>query len=118
TADDINNFSVESDSSDSKQSDMQIDFEDELSLDTSLETKEEAELVTESLDLSDVADPEPEHREVSEDVSSSVQLKLDLATSFVSISNNDRARELLEDVVKDGSDEQVAKAKSLLSQLN
>ncbi|PIE44710.1 MAG: hypothetical protein CSA45_05615 [Gammaproteobacteria bacterium] len=47
-----------------------------------------------------------------------IQMKLDLANAFISISENHRAIDLLEEIVQTGSPEQVETAKGLLQQLN
>lgn len=53
----------------------------------------------------------------SESVVSSSQMKLDLASSFMSISNNTRAKQLLNQVISEGSKEQVEKATQLLEEI-
>lgn len=60
----------------------------------------------------------PAGKALSDDASSRVQMKLDLATSFVSIAATSRARELLNEVMEEGNQEQMAKAAELLERLS
>ncbi len=56
-------------------------------------------------------------RKLSEEEESRVQMKLDLANSFASIAENKRAQELIREVLKEGSAEQVVAAKKLLNEI-
>lgn len=57
-------------------------------------------------------------RQLSDEEISRVQMKLDLANSFASIAENKRAKDLIEEVISEGSADQVAEAKKLLEQLD
>ncbi|PID62838.1 MAG: hypothetical protein CR974_02715 [Gammaproteobacteria bacterium] len=59
-----------------------------------------------------------ESAEPSAEIVSSMQMKLDLANSFLSIGQEGRARDLLEEIASKGSEEQVEKAKSLLETID
>lgn len=57
-------------------------------------------------------------RQLSEEQISRIQMKLDLANSFASISENKRAKDLINEVINEGSMEQVEAARNLLSQID
>ncbi len=55
---------------------------------------------------------------LSEETISRLQMKLDLANSFASIDENRRAKELLNEIINDGTENQVKQAKALLNKLS
>lgn len=69
------------------------------------------------LDLgNDGAEPQ-EHEAGADPYSAEMSTKLDLAQAYREIGDKEGARELLDEVIKDGSQQQVEKAKLLLSEL-
>ena len=59
-------------------------------------------------DLHDIASDEP---------SAEMATKLDLAVAYQEIGDKDGARELLDEVIKGGNSEQIARARTMLQEL-
>jgi pilus assembly protein FimV len=75
-----------------------------------------------NLDLSGEAPPQPSANLLEEDEESAFETemttKLDLAAAYQEIGDKEGARELLEEVMRGGSDAQMARAKDMLSKLS
>lgn len=104
-------FSMESVSVDSVENAGDLEFELPELNNSSSTANDDADSVVlgESAEGGDVSDVSPYNAEMA--------TKLDLAVAYQEIGDKEGARELLEEVIRGGSDDQVQKAKAMLEQL-
>lgn len=81
-------------------------------------TGKTAALPDEKPDITGIDENHDSPQELTEEHIADIKMKLDLATTFMSLPNYARAKQLLTEVVRDGSDEQIEKAKTLLKQIS
>ncbi len=98
--------SVTSDSKPSQTNDLEANTFDLSSISLDL-GETEAELLTETPSLPDFADAEPQD----------VNIKLDLVAAYIDMDDKEGARELLEEVIKEGGINQKVRAQQLLDNL-
>jgi pilus assembly protein FimV len=119
----INDLSFELSSAEPEHSDMEeISFDLPALDEEPVESANSFDLSNISLELNDAPQPEsmpdlPSVEEFSAPESADVDIKLDLVAAYLDMDDKEGARELLEEVLKDGGPQQQAKAKDLLATL-
>ncbi|MFN3984401.1 MAG: FimV/HubP family polar landmark protein [Rhodocyclaceae bacterium] len=83
-------------------------------IDLDLELPEPGEAPAATLDLPET---EPPAADAGPDAGQEADTKLDLARAYEEMGDKEGARELIEEVIREGAPEQVARAKAMLSQL-
>ncbi|HLW04406.1 MAG TPA: FimV/HubP family polar landmark protein [Azoarcus sp.] len=101
-------------------SNVEFDLDGELGMNSDMSS--EAESDVDSTDSQAVAEPTqdeilPPPELAAEDVQREMETKLELARAYEDMGDKEGARELLEEVLRDGSDEQKSAARGMLDQL-
>lgn len=90
----------------------------DFNLDTLEDEKSINDFTTEVDKTSDLGFSMDDVQHVTSETTSRMQMKLDLANSFISISQEERAKTLLQEVMRQGSDEQIAEAKQIMHEMS
>jgi len=120
---DEDNLALESDDDldlDLDEGDLAPDLDEDVGSDESLQVEDELDL---ELDLDDDSDDDPLGSDVLEldddlDLDEDPGSKLDLARAYMEMGDSDGAREVLAEVIKEGSDQDIAEANEMLDKLD